>query len=256
MIGEPYLNTEYLGILVDPKLKDENPLLDLKLRKAINYGFDRKKMIKFLRNNIGIPAEGGIIPPSMLNKNAQIDYGYSFRPDSVKKLLKEISYFELDKKPEIKLVTTSDYIDLCKFIQSQLGDFGLEIGVEVSPAGAVREMKANSKLNFFRASWIADYPDAENYLSLFISENFSPNGPNYTHYKSAEFDEMYKESMMELDIIKRKSIYRKMDSVMMTYSPVVILYYDQSLRFINKKISGMNSNPINLLNLKTVQKSK
>lgn len=254
-IGEPYLNTEYLGILVDTALKDENPLLEVKLRKAINYGFDRKKMIKFLRNNVGIPAYGGIIPPSMLLGSAKINYGYDFQPDSVKKFLNEIGYFNLEVKPDINLVTTSDYIDLCKFIQAQLGEFGLQIGVEVSPAGAVREMKANSKLNFFRASWIADYPDAENYLSLFISENFSPNGPNYTHFKSSDFDSMYNNAMLELGVRKRKMIYRSMDSLMMTKSPVVVLYYDQSLRFVSKKISGMNSNPINLLNLKTVRKS-
>jgi len=255
MIGEPYLNTEYLGILVDSAAKNDNPLLEINLRKAINYGFDRKKMIKFLRNNVGIAAFGGIVPPSMLLGDESFNYGYSFKPDSVKKFLNDVGYFDLKVKPEIKLITTSDYVDLCKFIQSQLGEFGLVIGVEVSPAGAVREMKANSKLNFFRASWIADYPDAENYLSLFISENFAPNGPNYTHFKNAAYDRLYEKAMLELDVNKRKTIYREMDSLMMTYSPVVVLYYDQSLRFVNKKIKGMNSNPINLLNLKTIQKS-
>lgn len=254
-LGEPYLNTEYLGILVDAEADPANPLLEINIRKAINYGFDRKKMIKFLRNNIGIPAYGGIVPPSMLLSNESFTYGYSFKPDSVKKLLNDAGYFDLELKPDIKLVTTSDYVDLCKFIQSQLGEFGLEIGVEVSPAGAVREMKANSKLNFFRASWIADYPDAENYLSLFISENFAPNGPNYSHFKNTEYDSLYEQAMIELDINKRKALYREMDSLMMSYSPVVVLYYDQSLRFVNKQISGMKSNPINLLNLKSIRKS-
>ena len=45
-----------------------------------------------------------------------------------------------------------------------------------------------------------------------------------------------------------------MDSLMMTRSPVVILYYDQAVRFVQKNIVGLTGNPINLLNLKRVKK--
>ena len=40
----PYLNTEYLGIYLDHKNKTLSNKL---IRKAINYGFDRKKMITY-----------------------------------------------------------------------------------------------------------------------------------------------------------------------------------------------------------------
>ena len=58
----PYLNTEYLGIYLDHKNKTLSNKL---IRKAINYGFDRKKMITYLRNGIGIPAVNGFIPPGL-----------------------------------------------------------------------------------------------------------------------------------------------------------------------------------------------
>jgi len=58
MINQPYLNTEYLGFLLDSsEISDKSsPVLNKKIRQAINYGFDRKKMMKYLRNNIGTPA--------------------------------------------------------------------------------------------------------------------------------------------------------------------------------------------------------
>ena len=56
-------------------------------------------------------------------------------------------------------------------------------------------MVATSRLPFFRGSWIADYPDAENYLSLFYSNNFSLNRPNYTPFSNAEFDHLYELSL-------------------------------------------------------------
>lgn len=256
IVGEPYLNTEYLAILVDSAISKDKPLSELKLRQAINYGFDRVKMIKFLRNNIGIPGNAGIIPKGLHSYGGNRNYGYSFNPEKSRKLLKESGYFELEEKPEIKLVTTSDYLNLCKFVQSQLGELGLEINVEVSPAGAMREMKAHSKLDFFRASWIADYPDAENYLSLFYSKNFAPNGPNYSHFSNKLLDDLYEKALLENNIEKRNSMYSSMDSLVMAESPVVILFYDESLRFVRKNIQNMTSNPINLLDLKRVKKLK
>lgn len=254
IIGEPYLNTEYLAILVDSILTNGKPLDNLKIRQAINYGFDRKKMIKYLRNNIGIAGNAGIIPKGMPAYGGDAAYGYSYNPQKSRVLLKESGYFELNEKPDIKLVTTADYLDLCKYVQSQLGELGLEIGVEVSPAAAMREMKANSKLQFFRASWIADYPDAENYLSLFYSKNFAPNGPNYTHYSNPEYDNLYENAILEVSLETRNKIYRQMDSLVMINSPVVILFYDESVRFVRNNVQGMTSNPINLLNLKNIRK--
>src|SRR6476620_2513020 len=48
----PYLNIEYLGILVDTtnELVKNSPTRIKKIRQAINYGFDRQKMILYLRN--------------------------------------------------------------------------------------------------------------------------------------------------------------------------------------------------------------
>ena len=55
----PYLNTEYIGLY----LESDNPALhSLKIREAINIGFDRDKMITYLRNTIGFAAEEGFIP--------------------------------------------------------------------------------------------------------------------------------------------------------------------------------------------------
>jgi peptide/nickel transport system substrate-binding protein len=115
-------------------------------------------------------------------------------------------------------------------------------------------MVAQSKVNFFRGSWIADYPDAENYLSLFYTPNFCPAGPNYTHFSSVEFDSLYRQSMNESDDSLRGLLYMQMDKLLTDEAPVVVLYYDEVLRFSRKNISGLGSNPLNLLNLKNVKK--
>ena len=64
-----YLNTEYLGFFME--VNKEYPSSSLLLRKAINYGFDRKKMIAFLRNGIGAPAINGFVPKGLPSFNNQ-----------------------------------------------------------------------------------------------------------------------------------------------------------------------------------------
>jgi peptide/nickel transport system substrate-binding protein len=251
----PYLNTEYLGCMIDPSKMANNPLLQKKLRLAINNGFDRAKMLKYLRNNIGTPAFWGIIPKGLPGYSEDLA-GYSYDPDRAAQLLAEAGFPNGEGLPEISLLTTADYLDLCEFIQHDLAQINIRVKIEVSTGATFRDMIANSKVQFFRASWIADYPDAENYLSLFYSSNFSPKGPNYSHFSNAEFDRLYEASVLENVESKRIQLYQKMNSILVEESPIVPLYYDKVVRFYPKNIRGFNGNPLNILKLKYVKKTK
>lgn len=250
----PYLNTEYLGCMIDPSKMPDNPLLNKNLRRAINYGFDRVKMLKYLRNNIGTPANWGIIPKGLSGYSEDIT-GYSYNPELSVKLLSDAGFPNGEGLPEISLLTTADYLDLCEFIQHDLALINIKIKIEVSTGATFRDMIANSKVQFFRASWIADYPDAENYLSLFYSPNFSPKGPNYCHFKNAGFDRLYEASVSENQESNRRKLYQKMNSIIVEEAPIVPLFYDKVVRFYPKSVSCFNGNPLNILKLKYVKKS-
>ena len=252
----PYLNTEYLGILINNKDSQANPLNNKLVRQAINHGFDRNKMILYMRNGIGIPGTKGFVPAGFPLFKQELVNGYDYNPARSRQLLEEAGYPGGSGLPPITLTTNASYLDLCKYIQSQLNDIGFEIRIDVTPPATLREMVACSKVTFFRGSWIADYPDAENYLSLFYSENFSPAGPNTTHYSNPEFDRLYRSAISERNDSVRGSIYVEMDNLVMEEAPVIVLYYDQVLRFTQKNISMIGCNPLNLLQLKRVKKSR
>jgi len=256
LITQPYLNTEYLGFLMDSNASElkNNPLRFKKVRQAINYGFDRVKMMKYLRNNIGKPALYGIIPEGLAGFDTVLVKGYNYNPDKSRKLLTEAGFANGKGLGEITLSTTASYLDLCRYIQNQMAEIGIKLKIDVNPPATLREMIAKSKIAFFRGSWIADYPDAENYLSLFTSANFCPLGPNYTHFSNKEFDFLYSKSQKEINDSIRFHYYSLMDQIIVDESPVVVLYYDQVLRFTQKNIHNLGSNPMNLLNLKRVVK--
>ena len=249
MTQGPYLNTEYLGFYLDsdsPEIKSEL------IRKAINYGFDRKKMITYLRNGIGNAANGGFIPIGLPGYNKSS--GYTYQPEKAKQLVKQFIKESGISNPEITLTTTSNYLSFCEFIQRELEKTGLKINVDVMPEATLRSARSNGKVDLFRSSWIADYMDAENYLSIFYSKNFAPNGSNYFHYKSAQFDSLYNKAFTVTDIENRKHLYTTMDSLVMQKALMIPLFYDEVVRFTRKNINGLGINPINLLDLKRVKK--
>ena len=247
-----YLNTEYLGFLMD--VDTSYPTSSILLRKAVNYGFDREKMILYMRNGIGWPAINGFIPMGLPSFNRL--QGYEYDPEKAKELIDQYRQETGIATPEITITTNSQYLDLCEYIQRELEKVGLQVAVDVIPPSTLRQSKATGKLPIFRASWIADYPDAENYLSLFYSKNFAPNGPNYTHFENDEFDRLYEEAFVTVDFTERAQLYQQMDSIIIAEAPIVPLYYDAVVRFSQHHVNGLGINPINLLNLKRVSKTK
>lgn len=256
LIKGPYLCTEYIGILVDTSkaIVRKSPLRIQKVRQAINYAIDRPKLIKYLRNSIGTPATAGFVPKGMPGFDSTRVKGYDYNPALSAKLLAEAGFPNGKGMPEVTLSTSTTYKDLIEFVQGELNSIGIKVKVDVSPNASLRDMMAKNEVNFFRGSWIADYPDAENYLSVFYSKNRVPFGPNYTGYFNNEFDKLFEQSYYESDPKKRYELYYKMDNMVMQYSSVVPLLYDQSVVMLQNNISGYPTNALSLMILKRVKK--
>ncbi|KAB2807383.1 ABC transporter substrate-binding protein [Phaeocystidibacter luteus] len=247
----PYLNTEYLAIHAQ---SESSPLHQPEVRLALNLSIDRSKMMRYLRNGIGRPADGGMIPRGIPAYNPDITGGYTLNLDSAKQLLLNAGYPDGRGMPSINLTTTSNYLDICEFLQASWNKLGIPVQVEVLPPPTMREGKAKGTLEFFRASWIADYPDAENYMSLFYGPNFTPNGPNYTFFSNSDFDALYDEARYLTNPDDRDAAFAKMDSILVREAPVVPLFYDEVVRFIPKNVHGLEPNALNLLEVKRVRK--
>jgi oligopeptide transport system substrate-binding protein len=253
---QPYLKTDYLGFFIDDKfpITKDSPFKIKAIRQAINYGFDRRKMVSYLRRNLGTAATAGFIPPGLPSFDSTKVKGYEYNPDKTRKLLKQAGFANGEGLPEISLATSEQYQDLAEYIQAQLGELGIKIKVDVQKASVLNQAVANSKVNFFRKSWVADYPDGENFLALFYSKNWSPAGFNYTHYVNPEYDLIFEEAQTELNTARRYKYYQKMDQILINDAPIVPLYYDQVVRLVHNNISGLTSNPMNMLSVKRVKK--
>lgn len=255
---QTYLKTDYIGMLVDENLDvvKKSPLRHKAIRKAINYGFDRNKLISYLRNNLGKAAKSGFIPEGMKSYNEHIIKGYEYRPDLTQTLLKEAGYPEGKGLPELTLHVTDNYKEQVEFIQSQLAENNIKLNISIEKPSVLRQAVNNCEYTFFKKNWVADYADEENFMSLFYSKNFSPLGVNFFHFKNEAFDRAYEKALTVNDPKEKIKLYQYMDSIIVEEAPVIPLFYDEVVRLVRHNITGLSTNPMNLLNLKQVRKIK
>ncbi|TAE46356.1 MAG: ABC transporter substrate-binding protein, partial [Bacteroidetes bacterium] len=128
----PQLNTEYLAFQVDQSLDHvkNHPLSDIRLRKAINYAIDRKKLVKYLLNGMGYPAESGFIPFGMPGFDSLAVRGYTFDPEAARRLLAEAGYPGGKGLPPLVLNSTQKYEHISEFIQKSLENVGIRVQVQ------------------------------------------------------------------------------------------------------------------------------
>lgn len=252
LLTSPYMNTEYIGFLLkgdDPN----NPLLNKLVRQALNYGFDRRKMMQYMRNNVGYAGTSGFVPMGMQSFDPERVKGYEYNPTKAAQLLAAAGYPNGKGMPPITISVSATYLDLCQYIQHELGQLGVTVNLDVQQPAQQRQMMRDYRLPAFRGSWIGDYPDAENYLSLFYSKNLQPNGSNYTHYVNPEYDRLFEESQTILDDSLRNDYYTRLDSMLVEDAPFMLLYYDKVIRFVHSNVEGMEPGPTNMLDLRRVR---
>jgi len=249
----PFIKTDYLGFMIDPSMDvaKNSPLLNPKIRKALSLAINREEMVEYLRNNSVYPANSGFVPPVLLAQ--QKNETAIFNPEAAKKLLAEAGYENGKGLAPITVSTTADYADLMEYIQHEWEKIGVTAKIQVMQAAAFREASAKGQLQLFRKSWLADYADPENFLSVFHTQNFCPNGPNYTHFSNPQFDQLYNVSVSSNSDSLRSKNYASMVDFINEQTPVIPLYYDQVSHFIRSRVKHFPTNAVNMLDLRKVQ---
>lgn len=249
LVKTPYLNTEYLGINMEMASQD-SPLGNKLIRQALNYAIDKEEMLLTLRNSVGTAAQSGFYPKGLPSFDEKITPGYTYNSEMAKKLIDSAGYASPSDVPTIPLFTNTEYLDLCTFIAKQWSLIGLDVKIEVMETAVLREGMRSASISFFRASWIADYPDEESFLTMFYSKNPAP--PNYTRFNNPQFDILYEEATQETINQKRYDLYRAMNEIIIEEAPVVFLFYDESAVFLRKEVGDYTNNALNMLEVKRI----
>jgi len=245
----PYMNTEYVGFTFDHPA-EKKIWTNKKLRLAMSYAIDRQGLVKHLRHQVGIPGHFGVVP-QVISYSTHAS-GYAYNIIKARKLLADAGYPAGKGLPTLTLHTYVADQKLAEYLQSQWNYIGLNVKIATEKFAQHQQKVDGGNAGMFRASWLGDYPDPENYLALFYSKNFSPIGPNKTHYQNPKFDDLFEEARTSKNLFTRYTDYRKMDQIIMDEAVVIVLYYDENVWLKQNYIQGLETNPMNNLHLENV----
>ena len=255
----PYLNTEYLGFQLDstnltgPQAAQARALRDLRVRQALTYALNKPELTAYVLNHIGQPGLSGFVPMALPSFSLTQVPGYSYQPQKARELLQAAGYGPAHPL-RLRLSTVAERKAVSEYLQKNWADVGVQVQIDINQSAAQQELVNGGKAAFFAASWLGDYPDAENYLALFYSPNFTPNGPDKTRYKSAEYDQLYQQAIREQDAAARIARYQQLDRLVVRDCPVIPLFYDEVVRLTQNNVRGLTANPMNQLLLEQVRK--
>ncbi len=237
LVSAPTLDVYYIGFnWEDPVVgSSSDPVEDLrhrKLRQALSCAYDFDQMNRFMNYRL-YPIDGPV--PEPLAGSLKEPSPYRFDLEKARRLLAEAGY------PEGKDPTTGKRLELSIELGSAdpntrqrmelMADMYQKIGVVLKanyntwPAFIEKMNRRQSQM--FQLGWVADYPDAENFLQLFYSKNESP-GPNHSNYRNAQIDRLYEQVRTMQDTPERTAKYEEMAHIIVEDCPWIYMYQPMS----------------------------
>lgn len=244
------------------------PFNDVRVRQAFCYAVDRKYIVdEVLAGEAYGPGINGICPPALPGYKASEVTGYekigendaatkenkAAEREMAKKLLAEAGFPDGKGFPVVNLVINSGgarnrYV--AEAVAQQLHEV-LNVNVEIASVSLQQKMvdAKYARADIYRSAWVADYPSAETFLSLFygadVPDSISqPSFPNTTRYKNAKFDSLYVLAREAKTIEEANRLYKEAEQVMMADAPAMILWYDENYRLAQARVRNFWANPM------------
>jgi peptide/nickel transport system substrate-binding protein len=216
------------------------PFSEVLLRQAISWAIDRQRLVRYvLRNSPYMAAEHGVTPPVMPGYDISRIRGYHFDPAKARKLFHQTSFYKrgggelvLHVYPEPRL------LQVAEAVQGMLEEtLGIRVRIEVVQLAQFLDMAERGQFRMWGTRWYGDYPDVENYLSLFDGryvpdDPTAPSYPNSTRYRNDYVSSLIERATMTLDSAARLQQYTLAEQLVIDDAPAAMLFYEYHYRLI------------------------
>lgn len=233
----PYLGSYYYVL----NSREGRPTADKRVRKALNLAVRRKVISEQIMAGTFLPALS-FVPKGIANYDVQtmeLSDDMDARMAKAKKLLAEAGYGP-DNPLELTLRynTTDEHKKIAIAIAAMWRPLGVKVNMFNSEATVHYQTLQQGKFDVARAGWIADYNDAENFLTLL----HTGVGNNYGGYSNPEYDKLLDKAAVTQDAEKRKALLEQAEQLAMDdYALIPLLYY-VSRNLVNPSIEGWEDN--------------
>ena len=243
-----YLGFNWMDPVVGRGDTPEQQERNRKLRQALSIAFDWEQFIAIFLNDQGVPAHGPL-PPGILGfeplpegMNEQVYELKDGRPqrrslDEARKLLAEAGYpGGRDAETGRPLILHFDSAGgmgsspMLDWMRRQLAAINIQLEVRATDYNRFQDKMRNGSAQMFMWGWVADYPDAENFLFLLYGPNAKAKGggENASNYQNDEFDRLFEEMRFLDDGPKKDEVVRRMVEIVQEDAPWMFGYYPAS----------------------------
>lgn len=242
----PTMSLQYYGFQHQGKIFN-----NINVRKAFCYAYDREKLCEYTLKGSGFPAIYGVVPPGTGTYDSKQVKGFNFDPAKAQTYLAKAGFPKGKGFPKLTLELNSGgsrNSQVAEAIKKMIEEtLGIEIELLMVPWAQHTETVETAKTDFYRLGWIADYPDAENFLNLFHSK-YVPDDINQKtyinsfRYKNKAFDMLFDNAIATVDEKERNILYAKADQQVIEDAVVLPNYYDIDFRLLQPYVRDCPQN--------------
>ncbi|MEF9943755.1 MAG: ABC transporter substrate-binding protein, partial [Burkholderiaceae bacterium] len=121
---------------------------------------------------------------------------------------------------------------LMDWYQKQFAKLGIQLEVRATDYNRFQDKMNKGSAQIYFWGWLADYPDAENFLFLLYGPNAKAltegNGENNSNYKNAEFDQLYEKMKVLDDGPEKQAAVDRMITIVQRDAPWAFGYFPTS----------------------------
>jgi oligopeptide transport system substrate-binding protein len=251
--SKPSLSVNYVAFACEsPEFKDDN------IRRAFNLAIDRKKIVNQLLMGEGWVAEHGFVPP-LDNYHSENVIGHKFDVVKARQLMASAGYPNGKGFPELDFYVNSfkgsSEHKMCEGVVADLKkNLNVKLNIKLCTYQERNKAVMSGKAKIWRSGWIADYPDAENFLSLFYGKNIKEDVAevNASRFRDSNYDQLFEIAMKELSESKRNEYFELCDQIIVDKAPVMPLLNDDFMVMINARVRDLKINSLENLDFSSV----
>jgi peptide/nickel transport system substrate-binding protein len=237
LFSDPQLNVETIPSVAIREVAmraDKPPYSDKNVRQAVAYCLDRQAIVQALYRGKGTLGNDQIFSP--------VYPGSPTLPPRTQDYAKAKQLLATAGHPNgvsITITTASQYLDLAQYatlIKAQCQPAGINANINLMSASNFYGGTGNNQPWLQADMVIVDWsprPVAAQYIQAMLT---GTSAWNSAHWSNAEFDNLFGQYESTVDQASRKQAATKMGTILQDETPVVLAFWMDSLRAINKRV--------------------
>ncbi|WP_170763878.1 ABC transporter substrate-binding protein [Ruegeria lacuscaerulensis] len=218
-----------------------NPLADVRVRQALNYGTNKEALIGVVLHGAGQPMSSPLMAKAT-QYAADLNPLYAYDMDKAKALIADAG---VQPGTEVTLTTlagSADDATIFAALQQMWAPLGIDLVVE-QVDGATRGAKNRSgEFDIHTYGWVNDVNDPSQVVGWL---GYTPTAKAVgTGWENAEFNALFEEAANEMDAEARKAKFAKMQELYAEAAPLLFMYETPFAVALGTAVEGYVQTPL------------